>query len=164
MRINETPVIVKQLTPDGVDIDINAFFGKNEGFAYKIVRKDKETGNVIWEGADTGVKTRPLNDGTQAFRVHNDIDWVTEENGQKVDGYYRFRDPVSNYKYTYVSQAGTTPLVQGKGYMAIANTFKPGMRYEDFYSTNTGALKYDKEHQKWAENVINTYSGNYDTS
>ena len=164
LRINETPIIVKQLTPEGIDIDLREYIGKNEGFAYEYVRKNKDTGEIIWRGPDTGVKTKSLNDGTYGFRIHNDIDWVTEENGQKVPGYYRFRDPISNYKYTYVSQTGTTPLVQGKGYMAITNSYKPGMKYEDFYSYNTGALKYDKEHQKWAENVINTFSNSYDTT
>lgn len=57
-KVDETPIASVKLKSEGVDINLQNItnLDKDEAFAYKIVRKDKQTGNVIWEGADTGAK------------------------------------------------------------------------------------------------------------
>ena len=73
-KLSEKPIAVINLKPEGVDVNLQDItsLDKDAPFAYKVVRKDKSTGNVIWEGADTGVKIKPQN-GEYVNRVfvHN---------------------------------------------------------------------------------------------
>lgn len=160
-KINEAPIASVQLKPEGVDVnlqDITTLDG-DETFAYKIVRKDKKSGNVIWEGADTGVKTKLGKDGEYVFRVSDGRAWKNES---KVDINYsyetnEYNDLVSNYKYTLVSRKGTTPTVQGAMYMAIADSYKPGVKYDPI----TGKITYDRQAQINAEKTPRTFSNKY---
>ena len=58
-------------------------------------------------------------------------------------------DSINNYKYTLVSRKGTTPTVQGAGYLAMPDSFKPGVMYRGFTEENTGELYYNKDYQNW---------------
>lgn len=144
-KIIETPIAVVPLKPDGVDVDLQDLtnLDKDAPFAYKVVRRDKKTGNLIWEGADTGVKIKPSN-GEYVVRtkVHEDL----------------LSDPISNYKYTLVSRKGTTPMVQGAGYLVTPDSLMPGAMYRGFTDENTGEIYYDESKQKNMEGVIKNFS------
>ena len=160
-KIVEKPIATVQLKPEGVDVDLDEItnLGKNESYVYKVVRKDKETGKVIWEGADTGVKIKLQGDAIE-HRVSNDQGWIEDKNST-TGGHEGFYDDVSNYKYTYVSRNGTKPLISGAGYLLMADSFYAGMKSRDFHSTNTGEVYYDENYQKEAESIIKTASNNY---
>ena len=162
-KINEKPIASVQLKPEGVDVNLQDItnLDKDEAFAYKIVRKDKN-GKIVWEGADTGVKTKLGTNGEYVFRVHQDraLKDVKDKNGNLLYSYesqdYK-DDSVSNYKYTLVSRKGTTPTVQGAMYMAIPDSYKPGVKYDPI----TGKISYDKQAQIDAESTPRTFSNKY---
>ena len=180
-KISERPLITKLLDKDGTIINLQreSNLGKDETFAYKIVRRDKHTGNLIWEGPDTGVKIRQEK-GEYVFRVHQDAKWKSkkfqvlnkdgsvklDDKGQPVTiqgGYHstvEFAGP-SDYKYTLVKQNGTTPVTNGAGYLAMPDTYKPGMKYRGFDEDNTGSVYYDEQYQKKMEGVVKTFSNMY---
>lgn len=149
-KIVETPIASVQLKPEGVDVNLQRLtdLDKDSAFAYKIVRRDKNTGNIVWEGADTGVKVKNQN-GEYVFRNNTD----------KVNG--EFEDAIPNYKYTLVSRKGTTPTVQGAGYLITPDSFMPGAKFRGFNEENTGEIYYDKDYQKKMEGVIKTFSNVY---
>ena len=163
-KIVETPIATVQLKPEGVDVDLDEItnLAKNESYAYKIVRKDKNTGNVIWEGPDTGTKFKLQGDAIEN-RVSNDKGWI-EDKSSPLGGHEGFFDDVNNYKYTYVSRNGTTPLNGGAGYLLIADSFYPGMKTRGFHEENTGEIYLDKDYQKETENIIKTPSNTYNGS
>lgn len=166
-KLNETPIAKVQLKPEGVDVNLQSLtnLGKEEAFAYKIVRKDKKTGEVIWEGADTGTKMRRLDNGDYGFRLHQDVDWVgktKDNNGKDIPGHETLAGPaMSEYKYTLVTRKGTTPRVQGAAYLAIPDSFYPGAKYHGFNEENTGEIYIDNEHQKNMENTIRNFSNKF---
>lgn len=147
-KIIETPIASVKLKPEGVDVNLQELtnLDKDAPFAYKIIRKDKATGKVIWEGADTGVKVKQQN-GEYVVRtkVHEDL----------------LSDPISNYKYTLVSRKGTTPMVQGAGYLLLPDSYMPGAMYRGFEDVNTGEIYVDKTKQKMMEGVTKTFSNIY---
>ena len=152
-KLSEKPIAVINLKPEGVDVNLQDItsLDKDAPFAYKVVRKDKSTGNVIWEGADTGVKIKPQN-GEYVNRVfvHNqEIVEQKDSSGKVVNVYEDFTgDPISNYTHTLVSRKGTTPIVQGSGYLITPDSLMPGARYAGFDENNTGEILYDKDYQK----------------
>ena len=172
-----------ELTPNGKEVNLQreANLGKDETFAYRIIRRDKITKKEIWKGADTGVKMHPGKDGVHEFRVHLDEEWNKHtfndinddgtpkyENGKPVireTGYNSTQEfkgqPISAYNYTLVKQNGTTPLVQGAGYLAMPDTYMPGMKYRGFDEDNTGEIYYDSEYQKHIEKMNKTFSNMY---
>ena len=181
-KIDETPIASVQLKPEGVDVNLQTLteLGKDEAFAYKIVRKDKETGKVLWEGADTGVKVKDNGSGEYVFRVHQDAAWKDvykkDENGKEVldgsgnpikdYGYHTadFVDSVNKYSYTLVTRNGTTPMVQGAGYLAMPDSIMPGAMYRGFNEQNTGEIYFDKDYQKKMEGVVKNFSNMYNGS
>ena len=167
-KVIETPIANIALKPEGTEVNLQSItnLDKDEPFAYKIVRKDKKTGNVIWEGPDTGVKLKPGQNGEFVTRVHNDKAQKTVKDG---NGNYLYSyeisdfqgDSINNYKYTLVSRKGTTPTVQGAGYLAMPDSFKPGVMYRGFTEENTGELYYNKDYQKDIEGVVRTFSNKF---
>ena len=184
-KLDETPIATIELEPNGKEVNLQkeTNLDKNETFAYKIIRKDKN-GNVIWSGADSGVKIREEN-GEYVFRVHNEpVPWqkefvkLTDENGnpltivnkegKEIDAMdiwhqssvldgpgYRY------WQYTLVTQNGTTPMVQGPGYLAMPDTLAPGWRYKGFDEEGSGELIYDADYQKKMEGMVKTVSNMY---
>lgn len=63
-KLSDEPIAKIQLKPEGVNVNLQDItnLDKDAPFAYKIVRKDKNTGKVIWEGADTGAKIKQNGD------------------------------------------------------------------------------------------------------
>lgn len=147
-KIDSTPVATVQLKPEGVDVNLQELtnLDKDAPFAYKVVRKDKSTGKVIWEGADTGMKVKPENgEYVNRVKVHGDL----------------LEDSISNYTHTLVSRKGTTPMVQGAGYLVSPDSLMPGAMYRGFAEENTGEIYYDKDYQKKMEGVIKNFSNVY---
>ena len=158
-KIDEKPIYTVKMKPEGVNINLQDVtnLDKDEAFAYRVIRKDKN-GNVIWAGADTGVQVKKLNGNEYGFRVHQDWKWDQTNNIEKLD---KGKDESGVYDYTLVARKGTTPTVQGAAYLAIPDTFKPGMKYKGFDDPNTGEIYYDKEYQKNMEGVIRSFSNRF---
>lgn len=162
-KVVETPIASVALKPEGVDVNLQDLtnLDKDAPFAYKVIRRDKATGKVIWEGADTGVKIREQ-DGEYVVRtrVHDhEVKVKKDSNGNVIDTYEDFSgDPISNYKYTLVSRKGTTPMVQGAGYLVTPDSLMPGAMYRGFTDENTGEIYYDESKQKNMEGVIKNFS------
>ena len=163
-KIDESPIAKVMLEPEGTDVNIQEItnLAQDEPFAYKYIRRDKNTGEVISEGADTGVKIKNEN-GRCIFRINGNKEKLPSDiEGKNYDlELNQFQDSVSNYTHTFVSRKGTTPVIQGAGYLAIPDSLLPGAKYRGFNDTNTGDLYFDKEYQKNIENVIKTFSNNY---
>ena len=162
-KLSEKPVAVVNLKPEGVNVNLQDItnLDKDAPFAYKVVRKDKSTGKVIWEGADTGVKIK-YKDGEYVNRliVHDKAVFEQKDSSGKITGYYEdFEgDPISNYTHTLVSRKGTTPMIQGAGYLITPDSLMPGAKYKGFDDPNTGEIYYDKDFQKKMEGVIKNFS------
>ena len=173
-----------ELTPNGKQVNLQreTNLGKDEAFAYKIIRKNKDTKAVIWQGADTGVKMHPDKDGIHKFRVHLDEEWNkhtftdvdaqgnprVDENGNPIlreTGYNSTNEfkgqPIGAYDFTLVKQNGTTPMVQGAGYLAMPDTYMPGMKYRGFDDDKTGEIYYDEAYQTKIEKMVKTFSNMY---
>ena len=165
-KLSEKPIAVVNLKPEGVDVNLQDItnLDKDAPFAYKVVRKDKSTGKVVWEGADTGVKIKPQN-GEYVNRtyVHDHSIYEQKDSSGKVINVYEdyTDDPISNYTHTLVSRKGTTPIVQGAGYLITPDSLMPGARYRGFNEANTGEIDYDKDYQKKMEGVIKNFSNIY---
>lgn len=176
-KLSDEPIAKINLKPEGVNVNLQDItdLDKDAPFAYKIVRKDKNTGKVIWEGADTGAKMKQINDG-YGFRLHQDKantslkdakgNSIKGPNGQEYSYEISdFRDDsVKNYTHSLVSRKGTTPTVQGAAYLAMPDSFMPGAMYRGFNESNTGEIYVDKDYQKKMEGVIKTFSNSYDGS
>ena len=139
----ETPIATFSLQKGGVDVNLQSItsLDRDEAFAYKYVRKDKNTGKIIAEGADTG----------SVFRIENGrVKFRTER---------KYHDEKIDYpEYSFVSRNGTTPRVQGAGYLAYPDSQRVGYKYRGFDHPNTGEIYLDKEEQKNMEKVIRTFS------
>ena len=165
-KLSEKPIAVINLKPEGVNVNLQEItnLDKDAPFAYKVVRKDKSTGKVIWEGADTGVKIKPQN-GEYVNRtyVHDQSIYTQKDSSGKVINVYEdfADDPISNYTHTLVSRKGTTPTVQGAGYLITPDSLMPGARFKNFNEENTGEIVYDKDYQKKMEGVIKNFSNIY---
>ena len=148
-KIDETPIASVQLKPDGVNINLQEItnLDSDENLAYQIVRKDKN-GNVIWQGADTGSKVKKQGNEF-VYRNGDSRVWNNKTNSETIE----YADDVSKYQYTIISRRGTAPMVQGAMYMAIADSYKPGIKIDKY-----GNLTYDKKAQQKAENTIKTFS------
>ena len=165
-KLSEKPIAVINLKPEGVDVNLQDItnLDKDAPFAYKVVRKDKTTGKVIWEGADTGIKIK-LQNGEYVNRtyVHNKGVFEQKDGSGNVTNVYEdfVGDPISNYTHTLVSRKGTTPMVQGSGYLITPDSLMPGAKYKGFDDARTGEIYYDKEYQKEMEGVIKNFSNVY---
>ena len=181
--LDKEPIKTIKLKPDGVDVNLSRItnIGKDEAFAYKIVRKDKN-GNIIWQGADTGVKMRQDKNGELVFRVHldkktcgdktcvlyNDDGTIKYKDGKPVESNYYYEtdtdfktDSRDNYQYTLITQNGTTPFRQGLGILSIPDSLLPGARYREFDEDNTGEIVYDADLQRKKERMVKTISNKY---
>ena len=136
-KLSQTPIATIPLKPEGVDVNLQNItnLDKNAPFAYKVVKKDKATGKVIWEGADTGVKIKPQGQEYVNRTFVHDIDPVVERdadgNIKSVHSDYT-GDPISNYTHSLVSRKGTTPTIQGAGYLITPDSLMPGAKYRSF--------------------------------
>lgn len=162
-KLSQEPIAAIPLTPNGVEVNLQDItnLDKDAPFAYKVVRKDKETGKVIWEGADTGVKIKPQN-GEYVNRtyVHEIAPFVEKDadgNVKSVHSDY-VGDPISNYTHSLVSRKGTTPMVQGAGYLITPDSLMPGAKFKGFNDEHTGEIYYDENFQKEQEGVIKNFS------
>ena len=184
-KLDETPIAKIELEPNGKEVNLQkeTNLDKDETFAYRVIRKNKN-GDIVWSGADSGVKIREEN-GEYVFRLHNELEpWkkehkkltdencnpitITNKNGEKVDAmdiYYEgtaLDGPAyKEWGYTLVTQNGTTPMVQGPGYLAMPDTLAPGWRYKSFDEKGSGELVYDSEYQKKMEGMVKTVSNMY---
>ena len=183
-KLSKLPIAVIPLTEGGKEVNLQkeTNLDKNETFAYRIVRKDKDE-NIIWSGADSGIKIHKEN-GEYVFRVNNELgQWghekvkITDSDGNPIkvvkDGVetdtldiwyrpYELDGPsYDKWQYTLVNQNGTTPMVQGPGYLAMPDTLAPGWRYKTFDEDGTGELVYDSEYQKMMEGMVKTVSNMY---
>lgn len=162
-KLSQTPIATIPLKPEGVDVNMQDLtnLDKNAPFAYKVVKKDKVTGKVIWEGADTGVKIKPQGQEYVNRTFVHDIDPVVERdadgNIKSVHSDYT-GDPISNYTHSLVSRKGTTPIVQGAGYLITPDSLMPGAKYRGFADDKTGEIYYDKDFQKEMEGVVKNFS------
>lgn len=167
-KLSETPIKTIELKPNGVDVNLNSIpeLGKNDAFAYKVIRKDKTTGEVVYSGADTGVKMQKSGD-EYVFQLKQDkaSASVKGENNREY-GYellrYGDKDYEGNFQYTLVSRKGTTPTIQGPAYLIMPDAYKPGYKYKGFNDEETGSFYYDKEHQLKSENVVKSFSNRYE--
>ncbi len=147
--ISETPIATIKLEPQGVNVNLQDItnLDKDAPFAYKIVRRNKADGSIIWEGPDTGMNMKAGKNGDYVFRTNVD-------KGGDAD----FEDRIAGYKYSLVARRGTTPRVQGAGYLVMPDGLKPGVMYRGFTDSNTGEIYYDKDYQKKMEGVIKTFA------
>lgn len=148
-KIIETPIKSVELAPEGTEINLQDItnLDKDETLAYQIVRKDKK-GNVIWQGADTGSKVK--RQGNEfVYRNGNGRAW----NDETQSPLNKYSDDVSNYEYSIISRKGTTPMNQGAMYMAIPDSYRPGIKIDKY-----GKITYDKNVQANAENTVKTFS------
>lgn len=186
IKINENPIAIIKLDPNGkkVNLQKETNLDKDEPFAFRVVRKDKDE-NEIWSGADSGVKMYKEND-EYVFRVNNEplspihekniipkdsngnIIKLKDKDGNDVKNFDIWRDtstldgPEYKYwQYTLVTQNGTTPMVQGPGYLAMPDTLAPGWRYKTFDEEGSGEIVYDAEYQKKMEGMVKTISNMY---
>ena len=182
--IDKEPITTFDLTPEGKTINLQkeTNLDKNETFAYNIIRQSKK-GRVIWNGADSGVKMHKEG-GEYVFRVHNEpISGKTEtvkltddkgnpltivKDGKEINSlevWHRTSEldgpRYKEWQYTLVSQNGTTPFVQGPGYLAMPDTIAPGWRYKSFDEEGSGELIYDADYQKKMEGMVKTVSNMY---
>ena len=150
-KLSAAPIATIPLKPEGVDVNLQDItnLDKDAPFAYKVVRKDKSTGKVVWEGADTGVKVKEQN-GEYVFRVMNNqsVKDVKDKEGNVIGYAEDFNDSIDNFTHTLVSRKGTTPIVQGAGYLITPDSLMPGAMYRGFTEENTGEIYYDKDFQK----------------
>ena len=180
----EAPIHTFDIKPEGTEVNLQeeANLGKDEPFAYKVVIQNKNTGETR-EFADTGVKMANIKNREYGFRKHfdplrkDDIPYqpiddngkpITHNNkGEKINPHYGyttdlFQGPApKEWKYTLVTQNGTTPMVQGVGYLAMPDTFIPGMRHKRFDEEGTGEIVYDPVYQKRMEGMVKTVSNMY---
>lgn len=166
-QISENPIKTIELKPQGVDVNLNNIpeLDRNDAFAYKVIRRNKVTGEVLYSGADTGVKMQKNGD-EYVFQLKQDkaSASVKGENGREY-GYellrYGDEDYEGNFQYTLVSRKGTTPIIQGPAYLIMPDSYKPGYKYKGFGDEEVGSFYYDKEHQLKSENVIKSFSNRY---
>ena len=171
-KLSDSPIYKFALKPEGVEVNLQTVtnLGKEDAFAYKVVRKNKQTGEVI-ETADTGVKIKPQENGEYVFRNsdgrrYQDVfkkDAEGNNTSEKLFSYETidYADSVSNYTHTLVTRKGTTPMTQGAGYLIAPDSFMPGAKYKGFDDPNTGEIYYDKEYQKKMEGVVKNFSNIY---
>lgn len=141
-RLIQTPIASAKLQEGGVDINIQNItnLDKNEPFAYRFVKKDKITGKIIGEYHDTGVLLGVKNGETKIRK--------NPPNGEIID----------YPQYTLVTRHGTTPVVQGAGYLVYPDSQRVGVRYATFDEPNTGEIIVDKKAQKEMEGVKRSFS------
>ena len=139
-KLIEEPIARVKLNPEGVDVDLQSItnLDKEEAFAYRYVIRNKETGTVDNIVADSGIKVYQK-DGEGRFRIDAN-------------------EGISVPEYSFVSRKGTTPRVQGAGYLVFPDTQRVGYKYRGFDEPNTGEIYFDKDAQKDAENTIRTFS------
>ena len=154
-KLSDKPIAKIPLKPEGAEVNIQNItnLDKDEAFAYKVVRRNKQTGEII-ETADTGVKIKPQN-GEYVFRnsdgrKYQDIfkkDAQGNNTSEKLFSYEltEYADSISNYTHTLVTRKGTTPVVQGAGYLIAPDSFMPGAKYKGFDDADTGEIYYDKD-------------------
>lgn len=163
-KLSSSPIATINLKPEGVDVNLQEItnLDKDAPFAYQVVKKDKATGKVLWQGADTGVKVKEQN-GEYVFRVMNNqsVKDVKDKEGNVIGYAEDFNDSIDNFTHTLVSRKGTTPIVQGAGYLITPDSLMPGAMYRGFTEENTGEIYYDKDFQNKMEGVIKNFSNIY---
>ena len=165
--IDESSKIVKQLPPEGLDVDVQDILelDDNESYAYKVRIRDKKTGKVKWEGADTGVKLK--NTGVDwGFRISDGMHWEDVQGKEysysypttRYADYYKDGKYQNPYQYTLVTTNGTTPMSNGAGYLVMPDSLLPGAKFRNFDDSNTGEVYIDEAVQKKAEQSTRTFS------
>ena len=139
-QLVEKPILETSLTPDGVAVDINSLMelNRDEPFAYRYVKTDKNTNSIIYSGADSGV----------TFSL---------KEGNKVDFWLGAGDK-NNQTYTFVNRNTTTPRIQGSGYLVYPDSQRVGIKYKGFNDPDTGAIYTDEAEQAEMEKVTRTFS------
>lgn len=83
-----------------------------------------------------------------AYRIVIDNNKYLADSGIKIE----------NNNYTLVSRKGTTPRVQGVGYLVYPDSQRVGVKYRDYNHENTGEIYVDKAEQSEMEKVIRNHS------
>ena len=138
-KLFETPVARVAIKEGGVDVDIQSItnFDKDAPFAYRYVKRNKQTGQTSYI-TEAGIKINSGEAGKN-FRLSP-------------------FDHISLPEYNFVSRSGTTPRVQGAGYLGYPDAQRVGVKYKDFNDPNTGEIYLDKNEQKEMEKVVRTFS------
>lgn len=139
----KTPLAKITLDATGTDVDVKSLIGLNdtEPFAYKYIRRDKNSGEIIAEGADSG----------QNFRVENNK-VVFYTHAKSLDDKNKPND------YTFVSRKGTLPRVYGAGYSTFPDSQRVGIYAKSFNDDNTGDIFLDKNLQAELEKTQRHFS------
>ena len=142
-KLIEEPICQKELQQGGTDINLQALtdLDKDAPFAYRYVRKSKETGEIISINADSGVKIN-ADEPNKNIRLSDNREYKSPE-------------------YTLVTRIGTTPKIQGAGYLGFPDSQRVGYFYKDFDEQNTGEIYFDKNVQKNMESVKRTFSNKF---
>lgn len=138
-KLQEAPVATVPLKEGGVNVDIQSVtnFDKDAPFAYRYVKKNKTTGQISYL-TEAGIKINAGEPGKN-FRLSP-------------------FDQIASAEYNFVSRVGTTPRVQGAGYLAYPDAQRVGVKYKGFDDPNTGEIYLDKNEQKEMEGVVRTYT------
>lgn len=116
------------------------------------VLKDKPIARVELQKGGTEINLDDITtldrEETFAYRIVVDGQNPTADTGIKIN----------NNAFTLVSRKGTTPRVQGAGYLVYPDSQRVGAKYRDFDAPNTGEIYFDKEFQLENENVPRTFS------
>ena len=83
-----------------------------------------------------------------AYRIAVDGEKPVADSGVKIE----------KNAFTLVSMVGTTPRVQGAGYLVYPDSQRVGAKYRDFEHSNTGEIYFDKKEQLEKEGVPRTFS------
>ena len=184
-KIDKNPIARIPLKPEGVEFNIPAEtnLDKDEFFAIQVVRTDKN-GKEVWRGADSGIKMYEIGNGEFGFRTTYDRAWKsfksqpTDNDGnpiilkndkgeeiKELTSWYQSSDfgghENKTWDYTLITQNGTKPLIQGVGYLAMPDTFRPGWKRRSFNESNTGEIYFDPNYQKTMEGMVKTQTNMY---
>lgn len=169
--VDEASKRTVQLKPEGLEIDPKELLNLDEGeaYVYKIRIKEKSTGKVKWEGADTGVKLKQSDSGEWVFRI-SDGQFTKNVYDDKNKKLYEYQtstysdmldkdgNPVNPYQWTLVTTIGTTPMSNGAGYLVMADSLLPGAKIRGFDDPNCGEVYFDEKSQEKAEKSLRTFS------
>ncbi len=124
----------------------------NEAYAGYEVLKDTPIAKIELKKGGTPVNLDDIGgldrDEAFAYRIVVDGQNPTADTGIKLE----------NGQYTLVTRTGTTPRVQGAGYLAYPDSQRVGYKFRDFNHPNTGEIYLDENEQKNMEKVVRTFS------
>ena len=130
----------------------------NQAYSGYEVMADKPISSVKLEKGGIAVNLSDITDLDKdeafAYRIVVEGEQPTADSGIKVN----------DNGFTLVTRTGTTPKIQGAGYLTYPDAQRVGVKYRDFNSDNTGEVYIDKAEQldmeKVNRNFVNKTGGN----